>query len=64
MAKLARKTFSDGESQDHAGLLRYPEFLGILIQEHLNHSQAITAYESLKAALENSVRLIDLELRN
>jgi len=53
-----------GESQDHTGLLRDPEFLGILIQEHWDHLEAITAYESLKAALENSVRLIDLELKN
>ncbi len=53
-----------GEPQDHAGLLRDPEFLGILVQEHWAHLGAITAYESLRAALENSVRLIDLELNN
>jgi len=53
-----------GEPQDHTGLLRDQEFLGILVQEHWNHLAAITAYESLKAALENSVRLIDLELNN
>ena len=53
-----------GESQDHTGLLRDPEFLGILIQEHWDHLGTISAYESLKAALENSVRLIDLELKN
>ncbi len=53
-----------GESQDHTGLLRDPEFLGILIQEHWDHLGAITAYESLKAALENSVRLIDLDLKD
>ncbi len=50
--------------QDHTGLLRDPEFLGILVQEHWNHLEAIAAYESLKAALENSIRLIDLELKN
>ena len=53
-----------GEPQDHTGLLRDPEFLGILVQEHWNHLGAIEAYGSLKAALENSVRLIDLELNN
>ncbi len=53
-----------GEPQDHTGLLRDPEFLGILVQEHWDHLAAIAAYESLKAALENRVRLIDLELNN
>ena len=53
-----------GELKDHTELLRDPEFLGILIQEHWNHIEANVAYESLKAALENSVRLIDLELKN
>ncbi len=52
------------EPRDHTGLLRDPEFLGILIQEHWNHLGAISAYESLKAALENSIRLIDLEMNN
>jgi len=51
-----------GEPRDHTGLLRDPEFLGILVQEHWNHLGAIEAYESLKAALENSIRLIDLEM--
>jgi len=53
-----------GEPQDHTALLRDPEFLGILVQEHWNHSEAIKAYDSLKAALENGVRLIDLDLKN
>ncbi len=53
-----------GERQDHTGLLRDPEFLGILVREHWNHKSAIRAYESLKAALENSIRLIDLEMNN
>jgi len=48
-----------GELQDHSALLHNPEFLGILVQEHWNHIEAITAYESLQATLENSVRLID-----
>jgi len=52
-----------GEPQDHTGLLRDPEFLGTLVQEHWNHLEANTAYESLKAALENGVRLIDQELK-
>ncbi len=53
-----------GEPQDHKGLLRDPEFLGILVQEHWNHLEANTAYASLKVALENGVRLIDQELKN
>jgi hypothetical protein len=53
-----------GEPQDHTGLLRDPEFLGILVQEHWNHTGAIAAYESLKGTLENSIRLIDLEMSN
>ena len=53
-----------GEPRDHTGLLRDPEFLGILVQEHWNHLAAIDAYEALKAVLENSIRLIDLEMNN
>jgi hypothetical protein len=53
-----------GEPQDHTALLHDPEFIGTLVQKHWNHREAITAYESLKAALENGVRLIDQELRN
>jgi len=53
-----------GEPQDHTDLLGDQEFLGILVQEHWNHLEAIRAYRSLKAALENSIRLIDLELKN
>jgi len=53
-----------GEPQDHTELLRDPEFLGILVQEHWNHLGAISAYESLKATLEDSIRLIDLETNN
>ena len=53
-----------GEPQDHTGLVRDPEFLGIVVQEHWNHLGAITAYQSLKAALENSIRLIEIELNN
>jgi hypothetical protein len=53
-----------GEPQDHTPLLRDPEFLGILVQEHWNHREANTAYASLKDALENGVRLIDQELKN
>jgi hypothetical protein len=52
------------EAKDHSGLLRDPEFLGILVWEHWNHSSALRAYESLRAAIENSIRLIDLELNN
>ncbi len=52
-----------GEPQDHNGLLRDPEFLGILVQEHWNHLEANTAYESLRAALGNGLRLIDQELK-
>ena len=53
-----------GEPQDHTALLRDLEFLGILVQEHWNHREAKRAYESLKAALENGIRLIDQELKN
>ncbi len=53
-----------GEPQDHTGLLRDPEFLGTLVQEHWNHLEANAAYDSLKAALENGVQLIDQELKN
>ena len=53
-----------GEPRDHTKLLRNPEFLGTLVQEHWNHREARTAYTSLKAALENGVRLIDQELKN
>ena len=53
-----------GEPQDHTGLLRDPEFLGILVQEHWNHLGAISAYESLQSALEDSIRLIDLEMND
>ena len=53
-----------GEPQDHTGLLGDPEFLGTLVQEHWNHLEARTAYEILKAALKNGVRLIDQELND
>ncbi len=53
-----------GEPRDHTGLLGDPEFLGILVQEHWNHLGAIRAYESLKAVLQNSIRLMDLEMNN
>jgi len=53
-----------GEPQDHTGLLRDPEFLGILVQEHWNHLGAISAYESLQSTLEDSIRLIDLEMND
>jgi hypothetical protein len=52
------------ERQDHTGLFRDLEFLGLLVREHWNHMNALRAYESLKAALENSIRLIDLEINN
>jgi hypothetical protein len=56
--------YPTGEPLDHTALLRDSEFLGILVQEHWNHLEAITAYNSLKAALENALRLIELELQN
>lgn len=52
------------ELQDHTALLDNPEFLGTLVQEHWNHIEAITAYEALKATLENGVRMIDQALEN
>lgn len=51
-----------GEPRDHTGLIRDPEFLGTLVQEHWNHLEAIRAYESLRASLENGIRLIDQQL--
>lgn len=53
-----------GEPQDHTVLLSDPEFLGTLVQEHWNHLEAVTAYESLEATLENGIRMIDRELKN
>ena len=53
-----------GEPQDHTALLRDPEFTGILVQEHWNHLEVIEAYESLKAALDSGIQLIDHELNN
>ena len=50
------------EPWDHTVLLSEPEFLGILVQEHWNHLEAITAYASLKATLENAIGLIDQEI--
>ena len=61
---MAPPLYPVAERQDHAGLLRDPEFLSLLIREHWNHSSALSAYESLKAALENSIRLLDLEINN
>jgi hypothetical protein len=52
------------ELRDHTGLLHDPEFLGTLVQEHWNHLEANTAYASLKAVLENAIRLIDQDLKN
>ena len=52
------------EPRDHTELLRDPEFLAIVVQQHWDHKSAIAAYESLEAALENSIRLIDLEMNN
>lgn len=46
---------------DHTELLRDPEFLAIVVQQHWDHTSAVLAYESLQAALENGIRLIDLE---
>ena len=53
-----------GEPQDHTALLRDPEFMGTLVQEHWSHLEAIAAYESLKAVLESGIQTIDHELNN
>jgi len=50
------------ELRNHTELLRDPEFLAIVIQQHWDHMSAIRAYESLQAALDNGIRLIDLEI--
>ena len=61
---ISLQTYPVAVAQDHSGLLHDPEFLGILVLAHWNHSSALRAYESLRAAIENSIRLIDLELNN
>ena len=53
-----------GEWQDHSALLGDTEFMGTLVQEHWNHLEAIRDYKSLKGVLENSIRLINQELKN
>ena len=50
------------EPRDHTDLIRDPKFLAIVIQQHWDHKSAISAYESLQAALENGIRLIELEM--
>lgn len=54
--------YPSGNPQDHTALLREPAFMGTLVQEHWNHLEAITAYESLKAVLQNGVQLVDHEM--
>ena len=61
---LASLVYPVGELRDHTELLRDSEFLAIVVQQHWDHLSAIAAYESLEAALENSIRLIDLEMSN
>jgi hypothetical protein len=58
------KAYPTGELRDHIDLLRDPEFLAIVIQQHWDHTSAIAAYESLQAALKNGILLIDLETDN
>ncbi len=58
----ASVVYPTAEPRDHTDLLRDPEFLAIVIQQHWDHTSAISAYESLQAALENGIRLIDLEM--
>ncbi len=60
----ASMVYPTAEPRDHTELLRDPEFLAIVVQQHWDHMSAIAAYESLEAVLENSIRLIDLELSN
>ena len=56
--------FPVGDPEDHLKLLSDQEFLGIVVQEHWNHGSAIRAYESLKSALENNIRLIESEMNH
>lgn len=55
--------YPGGEPRDHSELLGDPEFLGTLVQEHWNHLEAITAYQSLETTLETGLRLIEQELK-
>lgn len=57
----ASVAYPTAEPRDHTDLLRESEFLAIVIQQLWDHTSAISAYESLQAALENGIRLIDLE---
>lgn len=58
------KAYPTGELRDHTDLLRDPEFLAIVIQQHWDHTSAIAAYESLQAVLKNGILMIDLETDN
>lgn len=48
--------------RDHRELIKDTEFLGILVQEHWNHLETISSYESFKASIENALDLIAVEL--
>jgi hypothetical protein len=48
--------------RDHRGLINDPEFLGILVQEHWNHLETISSYESFKASIEETLQLIAVQL--
>jgi len=48
--------------RDHRELIKDTEFLGILVQEHWNHLETISSYESFKASIENALELIAVEL--
>jgi hypothetical protein len=60
-ASQESKAYPTTAPVDHTELLRDPEFLAIVVQQHWDHTSAVLAYESLQAALENGIRLIDLE---
>jgi len=47
---------------DHSRLLDTNEFLGLLAMSHSNHSDVISYYQRLTQVLEESIRLIDLQL--
>lgn len=48
--------------RDHRELIKDTYFLGILVQEHWNHLETISSYESFKASIGKALKLITIEL--
>jgi len=49
--------------RDHRELVKDTEFLGILVQEHWNHLETISSYESLQASIATALELTAKELQ-